>query len=65
MASRRGRVDVRGVRRRAAVAFREHLRSLIDPDTDQIRLYPLTTTGLAQRLISTETVLSKNASTTG
>jgi CRISPR-associated protein Cas2 len=35
----------------AAAAFRDRLRTLIDPDDDQIRLYRLTRDSLTQRLI--------------
>lgn len=35
----------------AAAEFRKRLRSLIDPDDDQVRLYRLTRDALAQRLI--------------
>ncbi|RKN34155.1 CRISPR-associated endonuclease Cas2 [Micromonospora musae] len=35
----------------AAAAFREHLRDLIDPDDDQVRLYRLTPELLNQRII--------------
>ncbi|MFI9531016.1 CRISPR-associated endonuclease Cas2 [Micromonospora rosaria] len=34
-----------------AVAFRERLRSLIDPNDDQVRLYRLTPQALGQRII--------------
>ncbi|MEV4242055.1 CRISPR-associated endonuclease Cas2 [Streptosporangium canum] len=35
----------------AAASFRERLRSLIDPEEDQVRLYRLTPEALSQRLI--------------
>jgi CRISPR-associated protein Cas2 len=34
-----------------ALAFRDRLRTLIDPDDDQVRLYPLPADAWTQRLV--------------